>query len=125
MKNPNHIIELERSIKEKYGSEAIQNPKANWNTEKEQEFLSQLKELTKKEQELEQSSEIIDINGVLIPKKLFNGRTESKICIKCEKYSFKRNDDVYLTKFRTCFNCYIEFVEGREEKWLNKIEKNI
>ena len=33
-KDLNEIAKIEKAIKKKYGSEAIQNPKANWNKEK-------------------------------------------------------------------------------------------
>ena len=34
-----------RRIKEKYGSEAIVNPRSNWDETKEKEYLAQMKEL--------------------------------------------------------------------------------
>ena len=34
-KDVNEIAAIEKAISEKYGSEAIQNPKANWDEEKE------------------------------------------------------------------------------------------
>ena len=47
----NQIAGVERAIREKYGDEAIANPKANWDDEKEKDYLSQLKELSKKDRE--------------------------------------------------------------------------
>ena len=38
MKDPDRLIKVEKAIKEKYGSETIQNPKATWDDEKEQEL---------------------------------------------------------------------------------------
>ena len=35
----------------------------------------------------------------------------------CGKCSFKSVDDLYMTKFDCCFKCYIQYVEGREERW--------
>ena len=44
MKDPDHLIKVEKAIQEKYGDEAIQNPKANWDPEKEKDFLKKVKE---------------------------------------------------------------------------------
>ena len=38
-KDPNYVVKLEKAIAEKYGEETIQNPKKNWNEEK--EYLDQ------------------------------------------------------------------------------------
>ena len=35
----------------------------------------------------------------------------------CKRYSFNLKDDVYMNKFECCFECYIKYVEGREELW--------
>ena len=43
------IAKIEQAISKKYGTEAIQNPKANWDDEKESEYLEQLRRLAKKE----------------------------------------------------------------------------
>ena len=34
-KDDNYLIKVEKAIQEKYGDEAIQNPKASWDEEKE------------------------------------------------------------------------------------------
>ena len=49
MKDPDHLIKVEKAIQEKYGDEAIQNPKNNWDKEKEKDYLSQIKELSRNE----------------------------------------------------------------------------
>ena len=41
----------------------------------------------------------LEIDGVLIPKKLVNDKT-SHTCVNCNKYSFSREDDIYLTKYK-------------------------
>ena len=116
MKDPEHLIKVEKAIQEKYGDEAIQNPKANWDQEKEKKYLEQIKKIAKTEKQKEK----IKVNGVLIPKKLF--RKESKrTCPECKIYSFDTRDDLYMAKFKCCFKCYILYVEGREEKWQTKL----
>ena len=49
-------------------------------------------------------------------KKLLN-RDSKRACPVCETYSFQIKDDVYMNKFDCCFDCYIQWVEGREERW--------
>ena len=112
----NHIAKVEKAIAQKYGKETIQNPKANWDEEKEKEYLEQLKKLSEKEQSIKEKSEKVESNGFFISKKLLIKDTERE-CPVCNKYSFKTMDDVYMTKFECCYNCYIQYVEGREERW--------
>ena len=54
--------------------------------------------------------------GFLISKN-FNKVKSTRECPTCNSYSFEYSDDVYFTKFGCCFNCYILYVEGREERW--------
>jgi predicted nucleic acid-binding Zn ribbon protein len=104
MKDPEHLIKVEKAIQEKYGDEAIQNPKANWDQEKEKEYLQQIKKIAKSER----LKEKIEVNGVLMPKKLF--RKESKrTCPECKIYSFNMKDDLYMAKFKRCYECYLKF----------------
>ena len=118
MKDPEHLIKVEKAIQEKYGDETIQNPKTNWDQEKEKEYLQQIKKISK----FEQPKEKLEVEGVLMPKKLF--RKESKrTCPTCKVYSFDMKDDMYMAKFKCCFKCYVQHVEGREEKWLKKLQK--
>ncbi len=113
-KDPNKIVKIEQAIAKKYGEETIQNPKAEWTDEKEREYLAQLKDLYRERNELE--SEEQEINGVFINKKLLN-KESSRSCPVCNTYSFKSNDDVYMSKFDCCEKCYIQWVEDREERW--------
>ena len=59
-----------------------------------------------------------EVNGVFIPKKLLKEES-NRSCSTCKTYSFKSKDDVYMTKFGCCWNCYIQYIEGREERWKN------
>lgn len=72
MKDPDHLIKVEKAIQEKYGDEAIQNPKANWDPEKEKDFLKQIREIAK----TEKPKEKVEVDGVLMPKKLFTKESE-------------------------------------------------
>ena len=52
-KNLDRIAAFEKAIAEKYGSEAVQNPRANWDETKEEEYLQQMKEFYQKTQQNE------------------------------------------------------------------------
>ena len=114
-KDPNYVVKLEKAIAEKYGEEAIQNPKKNWTKEKEAQYVEDLKILYQKRQELD-SEDKVDVDGVLINKKLFS-KESNRSCPVCNTYSFSYRDDLYMTKFQCCEMCYIKWVEGREDRW--------
>ena len=111
--DPDYIAKLEKAIADKYGKETIAHPKADWDDEKEMEYLNELKTNYR---HLREEQEKEEVNGVLISKELLNKKT-NRSCPTCNSYSFKSRDDLYMTKFGCCWNCYIQFVEGREERW--------
>jgi len=114
-KDPNYVVKIEKAIAEKYGEEAIQNPKKTWNEDKEQEYFKQLKEFYR-EQRQEEDFDKKEVNGVLIPRKLLNSDS-NRSCPVCSTYTTKAKDDLYFTKFDCCFKCYVLWVEDREERW--------
>ena len=114
-KDPNYVAKVEKEIQKKYGKKAIQHPKKEWNDHKEQEYLNQLKEVYYKELK-EEDYDKVEVDGVFVPRKLIN-KNSSRSCPVCNTYSFKSNDDVYMSKFDCCFRCYIQWVEDREERW--------
>ena len=115
-KDLQYLENLERAISEKYGKEAVVNPRSLWTKEKEQEYIEQLKKQTKKDNAKREQEEKVEINGFLVPKKLLN-KEQDRNCPVCNTYSFDGGDNVYMSKFQCCFNCYVKYVEGREERW--------
>jgi hypothetical protein len=115
-KDLNEIAKYEVAISKKFGKEAIQHPKADWTDEKEKEYQQQIRELYQKEVEYREKNEKVEVDGILISKKLFS-RDEDRVCPVCSSYSFELRDNVYMTKFDCCFKCYIQWVEGRENRW--------
>tara|TARA_Y100000593_G_scaffold68068_1_gene125114 strand:- start:5673 stop:6056 length:384 start_codon:yes stop_codon:yes gene_type:complete len=111
-----YLANLEKAISQKYGEEAINNPKRFWNEEKEQDYLVQSQEETKKFAKLAETQDKVEEDGFLINKKLLT-RDHNRTCPVCRKYSFRSKDDLYMNKFEACFGCYVRFVEGREERW--------
>ena len=116
MKDPDYLIKVEKAITEKYGEKTIQNPKTSWDQEKEKEYLKQIKKIAA----ASTPKEKIEVDGVLVPKKLFT-KESKRTCPICKIYSFDMKDDLYMVKYKCCFKCYIQKVEGREEKWLNQL----
>ena len=115
-KDLNYIAAAEKAIAEKYGKETIQNPMKDWDEEKENQYISQMKELYAKNSSNSSWQEKIDINGIKVTKKLLN-RESLKCCPVCGTFPKKSMDDIYLVKFDCCNSCYIEYVEDREERW--------
>ena len=113
-KDLNEIAKIENAIKKKYGEEAIQNPNSGWTQEKEKKYLKDLEIFysnRKPEKEIiELKKDIFIKNGKITQK-------QSQICGTCSSYSVSHVDDIYMTKFDCCFNCYVQYIEGREERW--------
>jgi hypothetical protein len=115
-KDWNKIAKIEQAISKKYGEDAVRNPKASWSDEKEKEYLEQIRKLTEKEYRLLEKDEKVELNGILVPKKLLN-KESNRTCSSCGVYSFNVRDDVYMNKFDCCYKCYVQWVEDREERW--------
>jgi len=118
----NLIAKFERAIAEKYGAITVENPRANWNEEKERKYLKEIKELSKIEKKRQQEVEKIEKDGFLVSKKLINKESD-RVCPACFEYSFNIKDDVYMNRYDCCSKCYVQFVEGREERWQNLSER--
>jgi hypothetical protein len=116
-KDPNYVAKLEKAIAEKYGEITIKDPKSFWDDEKEQEHKRQIEKLKEKQDLLDELNQKVEVNGILIPKKLLIMEGENRTCPICDTYSFNMVDDVYMKKFKCCHQCYIQWVEGREERW--------
>ena len=115
-KDPNFAIKVESAIAEKYGVETVQHPQKDWTPEKEEDYLEQLKLLNQKLDKISEKLEKVEVQGVLMSKKLLN-KDSNRSCPVCHTYSFDTRDNVYMTKYSCCRVCYIEYVEGREERW--------
>ena len=111
-KDLNYIAGLEKAIKQKYGEEAVQSPSSNWTPEKEKEYLQQLKENKIKELSADRVEER---EGFLFSAKLIK-KDSKNVCDVCSNI-LKQQDMLYETKYECCRNCYIQYVEGREDRW--------
>mgnify|MGYP003120755934 FL=1 len=112
-KDLNEIAQIEKAIKEKYGEDAIQNPKGSWDKEKEEKYLEDLKSFYNNKKRKKTTEQV---SGFTIKTKKTKNKVE-RTCPVCGSYSFSINDDLYMIKFDCCFSCYIQYIEGREERW--------
>jgi len=115
-KDLDKIASIEKAITGKYGKEAVKNPKSGWDDDKEAEYIEQQKKLAEKLNSVSEDDDRVELDGVFVSKKLLNREKTNRICSICEIYSFDMRDDLYMNKFDSCFDCYIEFIEGREYK---------
>ena len=110
------VARLEKAISQKYGQEAVDNPRRFWDDDKEKEYLQQSQQEQKKFAKLAATQDKVEEDGFLINKKLLT-RDHNRTCPVCEKYSFEFRDDLYMNKFEACFTCYIQYIDGREKRW--------
>ncbi len=115
-KDPDYIVKVEQAISKKYGEEAIQNPKADWDENKEKVYLEQMRDLYKKQKKNDEANDKVELNGIKVSRKLLNRESKTG-CPVCGAFSHSARDDVSLVKFDCCYKCYIKWVEGREERW--------
>tara|TARA_R110000796_G_scaffold60220_1_gene139008 strand:- start:4146 stop:4526 length:381 start_codon:yes stop_codon:yes gene_type:complete len=108
--------ELENAIIDKYGMKGVHNPRSDWNSEKEEQYLRELKKINDKHFAQELQQEKINKDGVLLSKKLLmkSGNTS---CPICTKYDLKVRDEIFILRWECCETCYIKHVEDREERW--------
>jgi len=112
-----YIGKVEKAIKEKYGEEATINPRSLWDEQKEQEYLEQVKQNATKYYEKDQDDDILESDGIFISKKLLS-KSNSTSCPVCDKYMMDSKQSVYIVKWQCCYDCYIKYVDGREDRWL-------
>lgn len=116
----NKIAALEHEIEKKYGRDATKHPRSDWDQTKEQEYIKQTTELNSKISNLITEKTYENKKGYLVSKKLFNDDSDNSTCPYCKKYKFNFTvmDDLNLNKYGCCRDCFYNYVEGREERWL-------
>lgn len=116
-KSLDEIAALEKAISKKYGKQATKDPRSEWDEEKEAEYLKQSKKASLKREKVKAKQERVEINGIFVSKKLLSKEEDSRTCPVCKNYSFKQSDDIYMIKYKCCFDCWAEHVDGREDRW--------
>ena len=69
-KELNKIAAFEKAIANKYGKEAVQNPRGNWDEEKEKDYIEQVKKFQQKIRKAQSSAEKVEHNGFFVSKPL-------------------------------------------------------
>ena len=115
-KDLNWIAKLEKAIAQKYGFEAIENPKKHWTPEKEEKHQKETEEFYRRKYFKDTKSSKENYKGFLINKKLLT-RESDRNCPVCGSYSFSAQDDLYMQRYKCCFSCYVTWVEDREARW--------
>ena len=116
-KDWNYVASVEKAIADKYGKDTVQDFRTNWSEEDEKQYLSQLKQANKKKQKQKKNRTFLNDDTEIVKRKNF--KKTDRTCPVCKTYSFDSRDDVYMRKFECCWSCYIDHVEGREERWKN------
>lgn len=107
MSKVDDVAALEKAISKKYGDVAIKNPKSGWDEDKEQEYQEQTKILQKRQKKAEDEQDKVEVDGFFLSKKLLTREKESRTCPECSTYSFDNIDDLYMRRYKCCYNCYM------------------
>ncbi len=113
----NKVAAFEKAIKKKYGYDAVKNPNSDWDDDKEKEYLETTKKFQSKVSKYNEDNDLVEVDGFLMPKRLLNSES-NRTCPTCSTYSFDKGDDFYMHKYECCQDCFIQYVDGREERWL-------
>jgi len=116
--DPNFVVKLEKAIEQRWGSEAVENPKKHWTPEKEKKHAEEVREFYKLQASKNTKNSKEKFKGFLISKKLLTKENERE-CPVCGSYSFSGRDDLYMARYECCFGCYVQWIEDREERWEN------
>tara|TARA_B100000214_G_scaffold53891_2_gene34340 strand:- start:3728 stop:4069 length:342 start_codon:yes stop_codon:yes gene_type:complete len=109
-KDLNKIASIEKAIKDKYGPDAILNPRGSWTKEKEKKHIKALK-LARKNAKQKKTISFADFK--VKESKFRESLKQENVCPVCGSYSLDQSDDVYMAKFDCCQKCYILNIEGR------------
>jgi len=111
---------LEKAVRETFGEDAVQNFRGGWNKEKEQFFHKEKVALEKRIYK-SQLQNHFEKDGYSISEKLLNKKDfhEKRKCEICEVFSFELRDSYFMNKYECCFECYVNYVENREQRWQN------
>jgi len=123
IKDFNKVAKYEKAIKNKYGEKAIKNPNSGWDDSKEEEYIQSSKKFQSKVSKYNEDNDLVEVDGFLMPKRLLNSES-NRTCPTCSTYSFDKGDDFYMHKYECCQNCFIQYVDGREERWQSGYRPN-
>ena len=106
-KDYDKIAKIEKAISKKYGKQTIINPKSLWTPAKEKRHIESAEKFYQK------SKKIKSIKR----KALTHDEQVDHACPVCSAIFLTPRDQAYIVKFECCYECYIEYVEGRLSRW--------
>lgn len=115
-KDPNYIAAVEKAITEKYGKNTVQDFRHEWAEDKETDYLQQLKDRSLVSRKKHRNRLTIEKGSIEI-KSPNKQQAAERTCPVCKTYSFSRKDDLYMNRFSACYYCYVDLIEGREQRW--------
>lgn len=121
MNKKDYLLQM---IKERYGKNALIDPRATGSGLDEEEIRKQLLKFDEKVRKARRKNEKVEKNGFFISKGVLKRANVERVCPVCNTFSFSTYDDVYMMRFKCCFECYIQHVDGREKQWLENLKKN-
>ena len=111
-----YIAKLEKAIAERWGDIAADNPSKYWNEDLADEYEEEVDKLEEKIIESEHSDRKKEKGEFSISRKMLEQGSRDH-CEACGVYSFKSRDDIYLTRYDVCQECYYQYIHNREERW--------
>ncbi len=109
-----YLARVEKAMTERYGKETVQDFRSEWSEEKENEYIEQSSRCVRRKKDAEEKITIGD--GVVVSQRAATKRTQ-RTCPVCRTYSFSTKDDLYMARYESCYACYVNFIEGREDRW--------
>ncbi len=101
-KDLDYIATLEKAMAETYGKATVQDFRSNWESAKEKDYHCQLKSAKTKQANKDNKRSV---------------KNTERTCPVCKTYSFSIKDDLYMNRFKCCYNCYIDFAKSRPQEW--------
>ena len=114
-KDPDYVAAVEKAMAKKYGNISVQDFRSSWSPEDEKRYLEQLKKITYSKN-VSTGKHKIETEQLIISKRPYV-KKGTRSCPVCKTYSFSSRDDLYMKRFYCCFECYVDFIEHREDDW--------
>jgi hypothetical protein len=115
-KDYDYLASVEKAIAEKYGKDTVQDFRSSWEEDREKEYLEQLKDRREKGYKKQYKKTVsLDENTIIHERPI--EVTIDRSCPVCKTYSFSGKDDLYMNRFKSCYRCYIDFIQDREDRW--------
>lgn len=110
-------IAIEQAIVKKYGKETVQTPGKDWTPEQDEKLRENLNKREQARYQRQKEGEKVSQNGFLISKRILREEGKLSKCLHCNSLLTSSVHLFYIVKYDACKDCYIKYIEGREERW--------